>query len=347
MTPASAPDPTVRRVSVIAQCYNHERFVRECLDSIHQQSWTDFELIVVDDCSADASVEAIRQWIASERPDTTLLALPENLGVSGSLNAAVREARGEFVIRVSTDDVWEPTLLQELLARFGALPAHYGAVYADAIRIDEDGTRLSGDFIATYHGGVAPEGDVFLALCDTNFVPAATIMMRHSVLTAVGEFDESLAYEDWDMWLRIAERHSFGFVPKTLARYRIVQHSLFRTLFVAGGQTTAASATHCEMARRLLAMDRLDVPTRRLWERRLWENAYRLRAAKDARAAEYLALASKHARSTRARDAILRALLSLGLSRGFLSSLARGVRTVMGTRRASGAKPPTPPTAPR
>lgn len=344
MSSASAPDTTFPRVSVIAQCYNHERFVLECLDSIHRQSWKDFELIVVDDRSTDASVDTIRQWIASERPDTMLLALPENLGVSGSLNAAIREARGEFVIRVSTDDVWEPTLLQELVARFDELPAQYGAVYADAIRIDEDGNRLNGDFIAAYHGGIAPEGEVFLALCDTNFVPAATIMMRRGVLATVGTFDESLAYEDWDMWLRIAEHHPFGFVPKPLARYRIVQHSLFRTLFVAGGQTTAASATHCEMARRLLAMDRLDVPTRRLWEQRLWENAYRLRAAKDARAAKYLTLARQQARVTRARDAVVRILVAIGIPPGFLSRLVRGLRTVTGTRRTS---PTTPPTAPR
>lgn len=343
MTPASAPDNTLRRVSVIAQCYNHERFVRECLDSIQQQSWTDFELIVVDDRSTDASVDVIRQWIASERPDTTLLALPENLGVSGSLNAAIREARGEFVIRVSTDDVWEPTLLQELVARFDELPAQYGAVYADASRIDEDGTRISGDFIAAYHGGIAPEGDVFLALCDTNFVPAATIMMRRAVLAEVGEFDESLAYEDWDMWLRIAEHHPFGFVPKTLARYRIVQHSLFRTLFVAGGQTTAASATHCEMARHLLAMDRLDGPTRRLWEQRLWENAYRLRAAKDARAPKYLALARQQARMTGARNAIVRVLVALGIPPGLLTRVVRGLRAVTGTRRSSTTSSTTPP----
>lgn len=343
MNPASAREHTIPRVSVIAQCYNHERFVRECLDSIQRQSWRDFELIVVDDRSTDASVDVIRAWIAQERADTTLLALPENLGVSGSLNAAIREARGEFVIRVSTDDVWEPTLLQELLARFDELSDACGAVYADASRIDEAGTRLAGDFITAYHGGVAPEGDVFLALCDTNFVPAATIMMRRAVLAEVGEFDESLAYEDWDMWLRIAERHSFGFVPKTLARYRIVQHSLFRTLFAAGGQTTAASATHCEMARRLLAMDRLDAPTRRLWEQRLWENAYRLRAAKDPRAPEYLALARQQARATRARDAVLRALLAMGIPPGFISRLVRGLRAVTGTRRAS---TPTPPNTP-
>jgi glycosyltransferase involved in cell wall biosynthesis len=332
MTPTRASDGSVRRVSVIAQCYNHERFLRECLDSIQQQSWTDFELIIVDDCSTDASVEVIRRWIASERPDTTLLALPENLGVSGSLNAAIREARGEFVIRVSTDDVWEPTLLQELVARFDALPPQYGAVYADASRIDEDGNRLSGDFIAAYHGGIAPEGEVFLALCATNFVPAATIMMRRAVLAKVGPFDESLAYEDWDMWLRIAEHHPFGFVPKTLARYRIVQHSLFRTLFVEGGQTTAASATHCEMARRLLAMDRLDIPTRRLWEQRLWENAYRLKAAKDARAPEYLALARQQAGMTRARNAIVRGLVAIGIPPGVLSRLVRSLRAVIGAR---------------
>ncbi len=286
-TPVKGETPLV---TVIAQCYNHERFLDECLTSIDRQSLQDFELIVVDDCSVDRSAERIAAWIQAHRPNARFVQLRTNRGVSGSLNAAIAEARGTYVTRLATDDVWEPTCLEALVRRFESLPAEYGAVYADAWCIDEQGRRLETAFIDAHRSDfVPPEGDILNELATANFIPAAAILIKREVLRSVGVFDEALAYEDWDMWLRIADRFPIGFVPERLARYRIVDGSLARTLFVAGRvPSPEVRVTHWRMARKLMGMTRLHASVREFWRGRMIEDAKSLYRLGDVRARRLL-----------------------------------------------------------
>ncbi len=273
-------------VSVIAQCYNHERFLDACLTSIHRQTLQDFELIVVDDCSTDRSAERIAAWIQAHRPTARFLHLRTNRGVSASLNAAIAEARGTYVTRLATDDVWEPTFLDAVVRRFESLPAAYGAVYSDAWCIDEQGRRLETPFIEAHRPGlIPPEGDILNELATANFIPAAAIVIKREVLRAVGVFDEALAYEDWDMWLRIAARFLIGYVPDRLAHYRIVDGSLARTLFAPDrAPSPDVRLTHWRMAQKLMGIGRLQAPVREYWRGRMIEDAKSLYRLGDARA---------------------------------------------------------------
>ncbi len=321
LAPCPAVPHTRPRVTVIAQCYNHERFLDECLDGIAQQTFRDFELIVIDDCSTDRSRERIEAWITAHRSDAVFLKPPTNLGVSGSLNLAIRHATGEFIIRVATDDAWEPTLLEQLVSRFDESGDEYGAVYADATCVDEDGVRLQEDFVAFHHKGEVPQGDIFPVVCEHNWIPASAILMRASAMRAVGEFDEKLAYEDWDMWIRLSERHRFAFVPTTLARYRIVRQSLLRTLFVPGQVNPNVCATHCAMALKILHSPRATDALRLRWIKKLTENAYSLYESEDARASRYLRAAAQFNRPNRRRLWALSVLAWCRIPPGFVHLL--------------------------
>jgi glycosyltransferase involved in cell wall biosynthesis len=267
------------RVSVIAQCFNHARFLVECLDSVEAQTFRDFELIIVDDASTDDSVQRLREWVARCRPETRVLALETNQGVAGALNAALAVTRGALVIRVATDDVWQPLLLERLVASLDDAPAHATMAFSDAACMDAASRDLGCSFIAMHRPGFIPRSGALLNdLAVGNFIPAPTVLMRKAALDAAGAFDSRLMYEDWDMWLRLASIGPFVFVPELLARYRIVDGSLARTLFESPDAATSArlAHTHCLMAEKVLTFPVVHESGRRFWRAVHFENALKL-----------------------------------------------------------------------
>lgn len=279
-------------VTIVALCYNHERFVEQCLDSIRAQTFRDYELIVVDDASADGSRTRIARWLAEHRPDATFIAQAENRGVCGVLNLALAAARGRYFALVATDDLWEPEKLDRHVAALSREPDDVAVAYSDAIRIDVDGNPLQGDFIETYRPGlVPPSGDVLGDLTTANFIPAMSTLVRVDALRAVGGYDETLSFEDYDMWLRLATRYSFVFVPGKLARYRIVPGSLIHAL--QAGRRRGHAVTYCRMALKHVREARLSPELRALWEARLVESGRELFVMGAPEAAHYLRVAAR------------------------------------------------------
>jgi glycosyltransferase involved in cell wall biosynthesis len=218
-------------VTVIATCFNHERYVVESLESIRAQTYPNIQLIVADDASSDRSVELIRGWARETGTDCTFLFHEENQGVCRTRNDALGQARGDYVAGISTDDLWLPDRIAVQVARLEGLPASVGVAYGDAARMDEHGTPIAGDFIDRV-GGVRkpPEGDIYEALLTQNFIPAMATLVRRECFATAGPYDESLVYEDWDMWLRIARDYEFAFTPGVHVRYRVHSASLSQRL---------------------------------------------------------------------------------------------------------------------
>jgi glycosyltransferase involved in cell wall biosynthesis len=221
-------------VTVIATCFNHERFVIESLESIRAQTYPNIELIIADDCSTDGSVQLIREWLERTGTNCTLVLHTENQGVCATRNETLSRARGEYVSTVSTDDTWFPEKIAVQAEQMARSAPSVGVLYGDAYQVDVDGNPLPVMYFErsrpfrTYDE--PPEGNVFEQLLEVNFVPAMTTMIRRECLEAVGPYDESLLYEDWDMWLRLARRYEFGFTPYVGARYRVHSSSLWQTL---------------------------------------------------------------------------------------------------------------------
>lgn len=286
-------------VTVIALCFNHARFLRECLDSIAAQTFQAFQLIVTDDCSADGSAELIDAWIRDRRPDAVFIRHAQNRGLCPTLNEALALARGEFISIIATDDALEPDKLERQLAAAREAGEGVAVVYSDATRMDEQGQRLLPDFIEAHAPECSrPSGRVFAALAERNFIPAMSNLIRRSALVAVGGYDERLSYEDYDMWLRLADRFEFLYLPGTPARYRIVSTSLVRTIFVA--PTPRHLLTQYLIADKWLGTGKLTARQERLWGRRLWDAAYGLFAAGHAAAPRALWRAARFDRNPRA-----------------------------------------------
>lgn len=251
-------------LTVVALCYNHERYLRACLDSIARQTFQDFELIVCDDASTDGSAALIEAWIAEHRPSATFIRQAANIGICQTLNVALSRAQGRYLSMISTDDMWEADKLERQFRVMEQQPAAVGMAYSDASLMDGDGAAIPGRFIERYRPGrPIPSGDLFIELATNNFIPAMSTMIRTEVLREVGGYDESLAYEDWDMWLRIAERYRIVYVDGALARYRLHTASLTESLLKKAN--VRAAATHCAMAIKLLASTRLTPELRQRW----------------------------------------------------------------------------------
>lgn len=263
-------------VTVIAVCYNHARFVVECLDSIHRQDHPRVQLVIMDDCSADDSAHIIREWIARSAVECDFIVHSENQGLCRTLNEALTLARGKYIAIIATDDTWLPFKLSDQVIRMEALPEKVGVLYSDAYQIDEDGHRLPKMFMDSHEQrGAAPEGDIREQLISGNFIPAMSTLIRRSVYSAVGNYDERLAFEDLDFWLRTSARFGFAYSPVPSANYRILESSMTRAVLTK--RSSAIYYTYFLIYQKLLAMPDLAPATKStiikqlaLWARGLY-----------------------------------------------------------------------------
>ena len=210
-----ADDPLV---SVIIPTYNRERYLGEATQSVFDQTFTSFELLIVDDGSDDGTPALVQR---SADPRVHYIRQPHQ-GVSAAMNAGMRAARGALVARLDSDDRWATDLLSTLVAILDRR-AELGFVYAKAATMDGDGRPL-----AVARGG-APRfaGDGLRSLLYDDCTCNIALVARRSCLEEAGPYDEALAAnEDWDMWLRVARRHPFAFVDRLLASVRLHDDSL-------------------------------------------------------------------------------------------------------------------------
>lgn len=210
------------KVSVIACGFNHERFAERCLDSIGRQLTGDCELIITDDDSTDDTVSVVRGWL-DRHPEVQAeyLVNRRNEGLPRTLNRALSYATGDLVVEISLDDGWLAHRLESHVRAFDTLGTNVGVVYSDARVIDDKGHEVHPRYLRDVLGiEQPPSGRVGIRLAESNFVPAMAATIRRSAIDSVGGYDETLLYEDWDMWFRLAATHDFAFLPGVVAEYR-------------------------------------------------------------------------------------------------------------------------------
>lgn len=214
-------------VSVIVGAYNHEQYVRECLDSIVLGTYPEIELVVFNDASPDASGVMIREWQA-EHPQVrmTFLDHRQNLGFTKSLNEAFQHASGDFICVIAADDVMLPNGITERVQYLLTHPDKL-AVFADSHVIDATGQLIAESAIEGYfrRHGMRKNLLVVDALMPYNIVfhwavPGPVFLCRRGTLGVVGQYDETSVAEDYDLYLRLATAGKLGFCDAYVARYR-------------------------------------------------------------------------------------------------------------------------------
>jgi glycosyltransferase involved in cell wall biosynthesis len=235
-------------VTVICISYNHAHYVREALDSVIAQSYQPIELFVVDDASTDGSQEVIRHWTA-EHPNVRYFPLPVNGGNCKAFNTAFRHASGKYVIDLSADDVLLRSRVQRGVEFLEAHP-DVGVQFSDAELIDAEGRRL-GFHSDRFPHHTIPQGMIFREILSRYFINSPTQMIRKSLLDELGGYDESLAYEDFDFWVRSAPRARYGYIPEPLIRRRVIATSMGKEQHRRSSKQAYTTLAVCNKALRL------------------------------------------------------------------------------------------------
>jgi glycosyltransferase involved in cell wall biosynthesis len=214
------------RISLLLPTYNGERYLDLCLQSVLDQSMGQFELLIGDDCSSDATQEIIERY-KDER--ITVVRRPLNTGLFHNLNALLKEVRAPIVRFLCQDDILEPECLEEELRFFERHP-QVGMTYCKVIHIDSENNIIGAGALNDVPETVAPPLSLQFFLL-SGCIPGnlSTVCVRKDCLTAVGAFDESyLVAGDYELWVRICERFDLGIVHKHLIRLRSHEGQLSR-----------------------------------------------------------------------------------------------------------------------
>ena len=205
------------RVSVILPSYNACSYLAGALNSVIAQTYSDWEIVLVDDGSTDNS-RALADEYSRRLSDRLHYIYQPNKGLPAARNTAIRNARGELFALLDADDTWLPDRLIEGVAVMDQDP-QVGLVHGRVIRVD-----IGGGFLD------APEyNPKYLAGHIAHFIytrrahiQCPTVLFRRSCVNMVGDFDEKMrSVEDRDLWFRIAERCEVAYIDKVLASYRM------------------------------------------------------------------------------------------------------------------------------
>lgn len=203
------------RVSVVIPTHNRAEYIQAALDSVFPQTYTDYEIIVVDDGSTDGTAALLKPLV-----DRGAIRYEQQAqhGVSAARNRGIALARGEYVAFLDSDDLWLPDKLAKQVALFDAQP-ELGFVHCLFEKFDQKtGADLGVRDTSEYRGQIYPA-----ILMQWNTLMATPCMlMRKDVLEEVGGYDEAMRWgEDLDLWRRIAQRYPVDLVNEVLVRVRV------------------------------------------------------------------------------------------------------------------------------
>lgn len=210
------------RISIITPAYRAAGFIGDAIQSVRIQEYSDWEMLIVDDCSPDdtcARVEAV----STRDPRVRLIRQTRNSGPAAARNLALSQARGRYIAFLDSDDLWLPGKLQRQLEFMNARDAALS--FTALRRISEDGARLG-------HLIEVPERlDYDQLLCNTAIVTSTVILDRRKT----GDVRMPDApYDDYALWLKLTKAgHVAWGMPEDLLRYRVVTGSVSRSKSVS------------------------------------------------------------------------------------------------------------------
>jgi len=202
------------KISVVMACYNSAAYLDEAVKSVLAQKYTDFELILVDDCSVDRTPEIIAAYCATDSRIVSLN-LREHSGPAIARNTAIQAAKGEWIAILDSDDVACPDRLQEQVKLVGRVPGLV-MVGSDSVSIDKRGNLLQAHRYPLRNINLVSRLYSMRA-----FPPHSSIMYRASAIKSIAGFRmRFVPAEDYDFWLRLSEVGQVGSVGKPLVKIR-------------------------------------------------------------------------------------------------------------------------------
>jgi len=223
-------------VSIGVASYNNSKYIIETLDSINNQLYENIEIIIVDDCSKDDSLQVINNWLPLSKFPARLIANKVNNGLTKVCNIIYKnlDPKTSFLAIIGSDDVMLP---ERILNQVNLHFAHknVAAVFSDMLIINERGETIN----SSYYSSISEDYDSINktlvqetnqkveSIINKNVIPAPSVLYNKTAVEKIGGWDESLNFEDWDFNLRLL-REGYNFIPSAdcLIKYRKLPHSL-------------------------------------------------------------------------------------------------------------------------
>ena len=213
------------KVSVIMPAYNAEKYIGEAIDTVIAQEFADWELVVVDDGSTDSTPELL----AAYNDDRIKVVTQQNGGEAAARNTGLRNAVGDYIAFLDSDDFYVPTTLSDRLRYLDAHP-EFGVLVADGVFCDEAGTEgepISSIRDREYVGNIL---EPLILNPGVVSVPVGITARRALITEHDLWFDTEVGYgTDWDFWTRLARYTDFGFIPTKTYKYRIHGNNMTST----------------------------------------------------------------------------------------------------------------------
>jgi len=204
-------------VSIITPTYNREEYLVFAIESVLSQSFKDFEMLIIDDGSTDNTKDLVKRYRYDQRIHYFY---QQNKGQSVARNTGLKQARGEYICFLDSDDLFKPDKLTRQIAFLKSNP-EISITHSDEELIDEKGHVFS-MYNMKRHSGILYE-----KLLIDNFVSIGTVMVRRECFDELGMFDESIKVaDDYELWLRFATKYKFHYEAEYLAQYRMMKDQL-------------------------------------------------------------------------------------------------------------------------
>src|SRR3972149_11623830 len=201
------------KVSVIITTHNRGHLVSKAIQSVMNQTYQNFEMVIVDDGSTD-NTEKIVKGFGDEK--IQYIRHESNKRVSAARNTGIQMAKGKYIALLDDDDEWFPTKLEKQVKKFEESSERTGLIYTGVIVKSGNTGEVFGEMLPTLRG------KLYMDFINRNIIPTSSSMIRKTCFQEVGFFDESITFdEDWDLWIRISKRYEFDYIPEVLVSYYI------------------------------------------------------------------------------------------------------------------------------
>jgi glycosyltransferase involved in cell wall biosynthesis len=209
--------------------YNYAEFVTQALESAANQTYVHCEIIIVDDCSKDNSVEVIQQWINNYKGNfrISFIKNPVNIGVAKVCNLILKNVSGKYYQILDADDLLESDKLEEQVAILEK-NEKIALAYSNISVIDENNEMIAEDYLKRigFDKNNMPEGNVFNELLIFNFIPNPSVLIRTEYAKQIGGYDQSFQVQDYYLYLTLSKHFSFSYCNCITGFYRVHSYSL-------------------------------------------------------------------------------------------------------------------------
>jgi glycosyltransferase involved in cell wall biosynthesis len=213
-------------ISIVTPVYNGRPYIQECIQSVLNQTYTNWELIIVDDGSTDGTCEFIVPFLKNIKIRYYII---NNSGPAKARNYALNKANGEYVAFLDADDLWNKDKLLLYIDYFYQ-NSNCDLLFSNFEIIDENSNIIEPNNIGINYFN--QDHDHSYNLFKYDYIGTLTVMLKKEIISSKYLFNTKFkTAEDWDLWIRLSQHYNFCFLNKTLSQYRICASNISRNKF--------------------------------------------------------------------------------------------------------------------